>query len=141
MARTRAGVASSPAPASWPQSLAKSWQVEVGIGYSTPVVQGERVFQLSRQGENEVVRALKISTGATLWEHSYDAPYIMNPAAASHGKGPNQHRSFPSGPHTGWNSRQGRIETRSLEARALTRSQPCVLFCLRVSIARFADSA
>ena len=60
----------------------------MGIGHSTPVVQGERVFQLSRQGENEVVRALKISTGATLWEHSYDAPYIMNPAASSHGKGP-----------------------------------------------------
>ena len=84
----RTGVASSPAPASWPQSLAKSWRVEVGIGHSTPVVQGGRVFQLSRQGEREVVRALEISTGATLWEHSYDAPYIMNPAAASHGKGP-----------------------------------------------------
>jgi hypothetical protein len=62
--------------------------VDVGIGHSTPVVQGERVFQLSRQGEREVVRALELLTGATLWEHSYDAPYIMNPAADSHGKGP-----------------------------------------------------
>ena len=68
----------------------------MGIGHSTPVVQGGRVFQLSRQGEREVVRALEISTGATLWEHSYDAPYIMNPAAASHGKVPNQHRSVPT---------------------------------------------
>ncbi len=52
------------------------------------MVQGERVFQLSREGEREVVRALELSTGATLWEHSYDAPYTMNPAATSHGKGP-----------------------------------------------------
>jgi hypothetical protein len=74
----------------------------VGIGHSTPVVPGERFCQLSRQGENEVVRALEISTGATLWEHSYDAPYIMNPAAASHGKRP---KSTPLGPDS-WNSRQ-----------------------------------
>ena len=75
----------------------------MGIGQSTPVVPGERVFQLSRQGECEVVRALEISTGATLWEHSYDAPYIMNPAVASHGKRP---KSTPLGPDTGWNSRE-----------------------------------
>jgi len=52
------------------------------------VVQSERVFQLSRHGEREVVRALELSTGATLWEQSYDARYTMNPAATSHGKGP-----------------------------------------------------
>jgi len=84
----RTGIASAPAPASWPRSLTKSWQVEVGLGHSTPVVQGERVFQFSRQGEREVARALEPSTGATLWEQSYDARYAMNPAAASHGKGP-----------------------------------------------------
>ncbi len=84
----RTGVASAPSPASWPQSLSKAWQVEVGLGHSTPVVQGERVFQLSRQGEREVVSALELSTGATLWEQSYDAGYTMNPAATSHGKGP-----------------------------------------------------
>ncbi len=84
----RTGIASSPAPSSWPEVLEKSWQVEVGIGHSTPVVQGGRVFQISRQGEREVARALELSTGRTLWEQSYDAPYTMNPAATSHGKGP-----------------------------------------------------
>lgn len=34
------------------------------------------------------MRAVALSTGATLWEESYDAPYTMNPAATSHGKGP-----------------------------------------------------
>ncbi len=85
---SRTGVASIPAPASWPQSLVKSWRVEVGIGHSSPVVQGERVFQLSRQGEREVLRAVALSTGTQLWEQSYAAPYTMNPAATSHGKGP-----------------------------------------------------
>ena len=84
----RTGVASSPPPGSWPQSLVKSWHVEVGIGHSTPVVQAGHVFQLSRRGENEVVRALELSTGATLWEQSYEARYTMNPAATSHGRGP-----------------------------------------------------
>jgi outer membrane protein assembly factor BamB len=52
------------------------------------VVQGDRAFQFSRQGEREVLRALALSTGAVLWEQSYEAPYAMNPAATSHGKGP-----------------------------------------------------
>jgi outer membrane protein assembly factor BamB len=52
------------------------------------VVQGGRVYQLSRQGEREVVRALELSTGGTLWEHGYAAPYTVNPAATGHGKGP-----------------------------------------------------
>jgi outer membrane protein assembly factor BamB len=46
------------------------------------------VYQLSREGEREVARALELSTGATLWEQSYETPYSMNPAATSHGKGP-----------------------------------------------------
>ncbi len=34
------------------------------------------------------MRALKLTDGALLWEQPYDAPYTMNPAATSHGKGP-----------------------------------------------------
>jgi outer membrane protein assembly factor BamB len=84
----RTGVASVPAPASWPQTLSKSWAVEVGIGHSSPVVQGDRVYLFSRDGERERLRALQLANGATLWEQSYEAPYTMNPAATSHGKGP-----------------------------------------------------
>lgn len=84
----RTGVASTPPPGSWPENLLKSWHIEVGIGHSTPVVGGSRVFQLSRQGEREVVRVLGFETGKNLWEQAYDAPYTMNPAAISHGKGP-----------------------------------------------------
>jgi outer membrane protein assembly factor BamB len=60
----------------------------MGIGHSTPVVQGGRVFQFFRRGESEAVRALDLATGKTVWEQTYEAPYDMNPAATSHGKGP-----------------------------------------------------
>jgi outer membrane protein assembly factor BamB len=52
------------------------------------VVVGEKVYQFSRQGEQEVVTCLDIASGRSLWQKSYEAPYRMNPAARSHGKGP-----------------------------------------------------
>jgi outer membrane protein assembly factor BamB len=64
------------------------FRIEVGIGHSSPVVQGDRIYVFTRVGEREVTRALQLSNGATLWEQVYDAPYTMNPAAVSHGKGP-----------------------------------------------------
>ncbi|MGH9336765.1 MAG: PQQ-binding-like beta-propeller repeat protein, partial [Vicinamibacteria bacterium] len=86
--RERTGVASVPAPAGWPESLSKVWQVPVGIGHSSPVIEGDRVFQFSREGGREVVRAMRLESGEALWEQSYEAPYDLNPAAASHGLGP-----------------------------------------------------
>ena len=31
-------------PAKWPESFARAWRIEVGEGYSSPVVAGGRVF-------------------------------------------------------------------------------------------------
>ena len=39
-------------------------------------------------GEDEVVAAHDLATGKAAWERRYPAPYTMNPAAESHGKGP-----------------------------------------------------
>jgi outer membrane protein assembly factor BamB len=75
-------------PATWPEKLTQAWKKEVGIGHSSPVVVGPRVYQHSRQGEEEIVRAFDVSNGAPLWEQKYPAPYTMNPAAMQHGKGP-----------------------------------------------------
>jgi outer membrane protein assembly factor BamB len=74
--------------ASWPAALQQVWKVEVGIGHSSPVVAGERVLQLARRGEREVLAALDLSTGQTVWSDGYDAPYTMSSAARRHGKGP-----------------------------------------------------
>jgi outer membrane protein assembly factor BamB len=84
----RTGVAFVPPPPSWPEKLVPRWRVSVGTGHSSPVVSGGKVFQLSRQREQEVVRSLGLSDGKPVWENVYDAPYAMNPAAVSHGKGP-----------------------------------------------------
>ncbi len=81
-------VAGFTAPATWPSELKRLWKVEVGQGHSSPVVVGDRVFVFSRQEEEEVVRALALADGRTLWSGRYPAPYEMNPSARSHGKGP-----------------------------------------------------
>jgi len=76
------------ATAAWPEALQRAWRTEVGLGYSSPVVAGDRVFVLTRAGDEEVVTALDLATGAIVWRASYPAPYRVNPAARSHGPGP-----------------------------------------------------
>jgi outer membrane protein assembly factor BamB len=62
--------------------------VTVGIGHSSPVVVGSRVFVFTRTGDEEVVQALDLATGKSVWRQAYSAPYTMNMAATAHGKGP-----------------------------------------------------
>ena len=50
-------------PDVWPESLDKQWSVDVGDGYSSPVVSDGQVYQLSRQGDEEHVRCLKLDSG------------------------------------------------------------------------------
>ena len=38
--------------------------------------------------EQEALTAYDLADGRQLWRQAYDAPYRMNPAATSHGKGP-----------------------------------------------------
>jgi outer membrane protein assembly factor BamB len=90
-------VASSGVPQSWPERLTRKWKVEVGLGYATPVVIGDRVFVFARRGENEVLAALDADTGKQIWESSYAAPFTVNPAAARHEKGPKSTPTFAGG--------------------------------------------
>jgi outer membrane protein assembly factor BamB len=75
-------------PKTWPKDLKRAWRTTVGVGHSSPVVAGARVFTFTRVGEDEVVSAFDLATGKAVWERRYAAPYTMNPAAESHGKGP-----------------------------------------------------
>ena len=81
-------VASFTPPGTWPDKLKPIWKVQVGVGHSSPVVAGKRVFVHSRKEDNEVVSCFDLDTGKQLWTDSYPAPYKMNPAAVTHGKGP-----------------------------------------------------
>jgi outer membrane protein assembly factor BamB len=85
------------APKVWPEQLRTKWKVAVGIGHSSPLVVGNRIYQHARQGENEVVSAFELETGKRLWQDSYPAAYTMNPAATGHGKGPKSTPVFDSG--------------------------------------------
>ncbi|HEX3727311.1 MAG TPA: PQQ-binding-like beta-propeller repeat protein, partial [Pirellulales bacterium] len=75
-------------PSPLPKELEPQWQAEVGLGHSSPIVAGDKIYVLSRRGDNETVACLNLSTGKELWQQAYAAPYQVHPAAASHGKGP-----------------------------------------------------
>ncbi len=75
-------------PVPLPERLSLAWRNEVGFGHSSPVVGDSRVFQLSRQGDDEVVQAFSLHSGERLWRHSYPAPFTMHSGSYDHGEGP-----------------------------------------------------
>ena len=90
-------VAGFDVPSSWPDALSRQWSVEVGLGYGTPVLIGDRIYMFTRQGEDEVLSALDAATGDTVWRTSYAAPFDMNPATARHRAGPKSTPTFAAG--------------------------------------------
>ena len=94
----RDGAATFSSPATWPDKLNLKWKVDVGIGYAAPIIAGDRVFAFSREGEDEVMRALDATTGKVVWETKYNATYKPNPAATSkHGTGPKSTPTYADG--------------------------------------------
>jgi outer membrane protein assembly factor BamB len=85
------------APATWPERPTRVWTTQAGLGHSSPIVANGRVFLFSRIGEQEALTAFDLPSGKQLWRQSYDAPYSVNPAAASHGKGPKSTPVFQTG--------------------------------------------
>ena len=82
-------VPAASAPATWPAALKAAWRVEIGEGYSSPVVAGGRIYIHSRRDPAEIVTALDLTSGRTVWQKTYDAPYGKNSYASAMGKGPN----------------------------------------------------
>lgn len=77
------------APSSWPNSLRRAWRVEIGEGYSSPVVSRGSVFVHGRKDPEEVVMALDLATGKVLWQQKYQADFKKNQYAVNMAKGPN----------------------------------------------------
>jgi outer membrane protein assembly factor BamB len=71
-------------PAGGPRAL---WRRPLGEGYSAISVASSRLFTMYRRGEQEVVVALDASTGATAWEHAYEAAFSSE-YDMQHGPGP-----------------------------------------------------
>src|SRR5437762_13998252 len=61
-------------PKSWPERLTRKWKVDVGLGYATPILVGNRVYMFAREADDEVVDALDAETGKTIWQSKYAAP-------------------------------------------------------------------
>ncbi len=75
-------------PPDWPPALTRQWTVQVGEGYGTPLVSGDRVFVFTRRNDEEVMASLDAETGTVLWQTTYAAPYDMIAATTAHGPGP-----------------------------------------------------
>lgn len=76
------------APALWPENLVRRWSIEVGEGYSTPIIVGDTIYVFSRQRDLELLRALDAKTGTELWQSGYSAPYGLSDPIRAHGAGP-----------------------------------------------------
>ncbi len=84
-------------PAEWPEDLVRRWSVEVGLGYATPLLVGDAVYQFARQGNEEVMLALDAATGAVRWRSAYPAEFAMSPATARHRAGPKSTPAYRDG--------------------------------------------
>ncbi len=94
----RDGVATTfTAPSAWPDTLVQKWKIEVGTGYASPIVVGDKVYAFSRRGSNEGLSAHDIATGKELWRVGYDAPFTMHSAATRHNQGPKSTPVFTNG--------------------------------------------
>jgi outer membrane protein assembly factor BamB len=85
----RDGVApAASVPAAWPENVTLKWRQPVGEGYSSPVVDGGRVFVHSRRDPEEIVTVLDLASGKTVWTDRYAAPFAKNPYAKQMARGP-----------------------------------------------------
>ena len=84
-------------PKTWPDTLTQRWKIEVGTGYATPLVVGNRVYAFSRQNDDEVLRAVDAASGKVVWQSSYPAKFRMNPATSRHGPGPKSTPAYADG--------------------------------------------
>ena len=82
-------VAAKNAPADWPAALREAWRIDVGEGYSSPVISGQRAFVHARKDPEELVLAVDLQDGKALWQQKYQATFKKNQYAVNMAKGPN----------------------------------------------------
>ena len=75
-------------PAAWPDKPTVKWTQPVGEGYSSPVVDDQRVFVHSRTDPDEVVSAFELDSGEPIWSATYGSSFTKNKYAAAMAKGP-----------------------------------------------------
>jgi outer membrane protein assembly factor BamB len=87
------------APATWPKTLTKKWQVKVGDGVATPALVDGKLYVFTRQDEKEILRCLDAATGNEIWQQGYESEAARGAAG-----------NFP-GPRSSPTVAQGKIVT------------------------------
>ena len=122
-------------PKQWPTSTKRAWAIEIGEGYSSPVVASGRAFLHSRRDPEEIVTAIDLATGTIAWQQKYTAAFAKNQYATAMAKGPNStplvagNRLFTlgvTGILTAWNAADGTIAWRQDYSSSIDTSK---LFC------------
>jgi outer membrane protein assembly factor BamB len=122
-------------PEPWPKTATRAWEVEIGEGYSSPVVANGRAFLHSRRDPEEVVTAVDLHTGRVAWQQRYTAAFAKNQYATQMAKGPNStplvagNRLFTlgvTGILTAWNVADGSVAWRNDYSASIDTSK---LFC------------
>jgi len=81
------------APAEWPKELQQQWQVAIGEGHSSPIAVDGKVFVMTREGDNEVVRCIELASGNEVWKKQYASTPELNSAV---GRFVNSPRATPA---------------------------------------------
>jgi outer membrane protein assembly factor BamB len=72
------------APAAWPADLKQVWKVTVGFSDATPVLEGNKIYLNTRQGDQEEILCLDANTGKELWKTTYPSLAVTGPSASQH---------------------------------------------------------
>ena len=61
----------------WPEGGPKElWRREFGDGFSSILVEGDRLYTMRRDGDQDVAVCLEARSGQTIWETAYDSPTV-----------------------------------------------------------------
>ena len=122
-------------PKQWPKTTKRAWEVEIGEGYSSPVVANGRAFLHSRRDPEEIVTAIDVKTGKVAWQQRYTASFAKNQYATQMAKGPNStplisgdrvYTLGVTGILTAWNAADGSVAWRNDYSKSIDTSK---LFC------------
>jgi outer membrane protein assembly factor BamB len=122
-------------PTQWPASVTRGWAVDIGEGYSSPVVANGRAFIHSRRDPEEIVTAVDLATGRVAWQQKYQSEFKKNQYATQMAKGPNStplvagsrvYTLGVTGILTAWNVADGTVAWRNDYSGSIDTSK---LFC------------
>ncbi len=66
------GISNEALPENLPESLPIAWKANVGVGFCTVAVVGDRVLTMGNKEEKDTVWCLDAKNGEVLWSHTYD---------------------------------------------------------------------